>query len=80
MVAGPEGTAIEVIMRRGEVLLFDGDLVHAGAAYPECANTRIHLYIFAKGPRPRGQTYKVPSFQPSRVLVWDMVSREYREK
>ena len=71
MVAGPEGIAFEITLSAGEVLIFDGDLVHAGAAYPNCANTRVHMYLFVMGEtRPLGGTWKVPSFNPSRVVQW----------
>ena len=61
MVAGPEGIAFEITLSAGEVLIFDGDLVHAGAAYPNCANTRVHMYLFVMGEtRPLGGTWKVP--------------------
>ena len=33
-----------VLLGAGDVLVFDGDLVHAGAAY-EHGNTRLHLYL-----------------------------------
>ena len=31
-------------MRTGDVLVFDGDLVHAGSAYDE-QNDRLHCYV-----------------------------------
>lgn len=31
-------------LKRGDLLVFDGDVVHAGSAYKR-SNTRIHLYI-----------------------------------
>ena len=34
---------VEVLL--GEVLLFDADVIHAGAAYMERANTRLHLDV-----------------------------------
>ena len=42
------------------MLIFDGDLVHAGAAYPHAANVRMHTYLYATGVRrPDNTTYKV---------------------
>ena len=64
MVVGPEGESVEVHLERGDVLIFDGDLVHAGAAY-EKSNVRVHVYLYASGvPKPNGNTYKVPEFVP----------------
>jgi hypothetical protein len=34
----------EVILQRGDVLVFRGDLIHAGAAY-QTNNTRIHVFL-----------------------------------
>ncbi len=33
MVVGENGESVEVHLEVGDVLIFDGDLVHAGAAY-----------------------------------------------
>ena len=52
MVVGPAGESVEVHLEQGEVLLFHGDLVHAGAAYPERDNMRVHLYLHAIGVTP----------------------------
>ena len=40
---------VEVMLRAGEVLLFDADVLHAGAAYTESANTRLHVYLDVEG-------------------------------
>ena len=32
-------------MNQGDLLIFRGDLVHAGAAYPNTTNTRLHCYL-----------------------------------
>lgn len=49
--------AEDVHMSVGDVLVFDGDVVHAGAAYAE-PNTRIHLYLDCPGVhRPTNVTY-----------------------
>ena len=43
----------------GDLLLFRGDLVHAGAAYEQC-NVRIHCYVLREGhPLPKDQTWPV---------------------
>ena len=33
-----------IVMKKGDVLVFDGDLVHAGCAY-DTVNTRVHFHI-----------------------------------
>lgn len=38
----------EIALNRGDVLIFDGDVVHAGADY-EIPNTRVHLYVDYEG-------------------------------
>ena len=70
MVVGPEGESVEVHLEKGEVLIFDGDLVHAGAAYVK-SNVRVHVYLYACGvPKPNGNTHMVPGFVPvSKVHV-----------
>ena len=42
------GVAVEVQLEAGDILLFDGDVVHAGAAYAE-KNTRLHVYLDLPG-------------------------------
>jgi len=50
----------ELRLRAGDLLIFDGDLVHAGAAYPDAANTRLHLYVHVPCVRPpRNVTYLI---------------------
>ena len=65
-----EGESVEVHLEKGEVLIFDGDLVHAGAAYVK-SNVRVHVYLYACGvPKPNGNTHMVPGFVPvSKVHV-----------
>ena len=49
-------THIELEM--GDVLVFEGGCVHAGAAYPDRANTRVHMYIDSDAVRrQRNMTY-----------------------
>ncbi len=44
-------------LKPGEILLFRGDLVHAGAAYSEC-NVRLHAFLDVKGvPRQSNSTF-----------------------
>lgn len=55
-VSLPDG---DVALDAGDVFVFDGDVVHAGAAYDE-ANTRIHMYLDLPGvQRPHNMTYLV---------------------
>ena len=46
------GVAVEVQLEVGDILLFDGDVVHAGAAYAY-ANTRLHVYLDVRGVEHR---------------------------
>ena len=50
-------TEREIVLRAGDVLVFDGDVAHAGAAYLS-ANTRVHVYL------------DVPSVVRDRDYVW----------
>lgn len=46
-----------IILNKGDILYFRGDLVHAGAAYAE-DNYRIHCYLDSdKVPRPANRTW-----------------------
>ena len=76
MLAGPHGEAVEVCLEVGDVLLFDGDLVHAGAAYPDSDNIRMHVYLYAEGiERPGKGTWLVPEFVPTREVQWHSKNR-----
>ena len=44
----PPSPGVEVHIEVGDILLFDGDVVHAGAAYTS-ANTRLHVYLDVAG-------------------------------
>lgn len=35
----------EVVLSAGDVLVFEGDVLHAGAAYPFYSNLRMHIYL-----------------------------------
>lgn len=49
----------KIVLKKGQVLIFDGDMVHAGSAY-EKENTRMHLYLDSdEVPRLRNKTYLV---------------------
>ena len=51
-------TSQVVMLKRGELLVFRGDLGHAGAAYGSVANERIHAYVDSPGLRlDTGKTY-----------------------
>ena len=62
LVALQDGTRFETRRRthtlsRGDVLVFRGDVVHAGAAY-ETENTRMHTYLDVHGvKRPTNRTW-----------------------
>lgn len=62
LVALQDGTRFETRgkthrLSRGDVLLFRGDLLHAGAAY-ESENTRVHTYLDVPGvKRPKNRTW-----------------------
>ena len=60
----------------GDVLLFQGDLVHTGAAYPDKANLRMHVYLYAVGiERPGKGSWLVPEFIPTRHVSWHSSQR-----
>lgn len=42
---------LQLTLNAGDVLIFRGDLVHAGAAFPMTANARIHVYLDPVGLR-----------------------------
>lgn len=49
-----------VTLQTGDMVVFDGDQVHAGAAYTQ-PNTRIHMYLdLPSVHRPKNTTYLVP--------------------
>jgi hypothetical protein len=49
--------SINVVLRPGDIIVFRGDLVHAGAAYQE-TNHRIHCYLdSSRRKRPTNQTF-----------------------
>lgn len=49
------------VLKQGDILIFDGDVVHAGAAYTK-ENVRIHAYIDSIDyVRPRDKTYLLES-------------------
>jgi len=35
----------EILLERGQILVMDGDVVHAGSSYLEHENTRLHMYL-----------------------------------
>jgi ectoine hydroxylase-related dioxygenase (phytanoyl-CoA dioxygenase family) len=55
---GPSIQRSTVELNAGDAILFRGDLVHAGAAYPDRQNLRIHAYLDSVAvPRDPNQTY-----------------------
>ena len=69
LVALEDGTRLcmpdgDVGMGPGDILVFDGDCVHAGAAY-SAPNTRVHIYLDSPGVhRPHNETYLVQADEP----------------
>ena len=58
-VMGEHGVRM-ICLEPGDVLVFDGDVVHAGAAY-RAPNTRVHVYLdvpSVKRERDRTYSYK----------------------
>jgi hypothetical protein len=57
-----------LLLSRGDILFFRGDLIHAGSAYAE-ANVRLHMYLdHPMAPRDANRTWIVrrhasPEFQ-----------------
>ena len=55
-----DGEEEEIPLNAGDVLVFRGDLIHAGAAY-DARNVRIHCYIDSlSAPEPRDPTETYP--------------------
>ena len=49
---------VSVWLAPGQVLVFDGDVVHGGAEY-EYSNTRVHMYLEVPGiTRRKGYTWE----------------------
>ena len=73
MLVGPGGESVELRLELGDVLIFEGDLVHAGAAYPDGANMRVHVYLYAsRVDVPGPNTYKLNdkvAFVPTRKCI-----------
>ena len=47
----------KIVLKKGQILIFDGDLVHAGSAYDK-ENTRIHFYLDSPDVRrKKNKTY-----------------------
>jgi ectoine hydroxylase-related dioxygenase (phytanoyl-CoA dioxygenase family) len=55
-----EDREVSVDLYPGEVLIFEGDVVHAGAEYRTQYNTRLHLYLDLPGlERKKGFSWGV---------------------
>jgi hypothetical protein len=50
------GVIKHILLSKGQFVIFDGDLVHAGAQY-EKRNLRVHLYIDVPGVTAANTTY-----------------------
>jgi hypothetical protein len=58
----------QVRLQAGDVLLFRGDLVHAGSAY-NAANVRLHCYLDAADvSRPPDMTWFIDGAERARIL------------
>ena len=78
MVVGPNGESVELCLELGEVLLFHGDLVHAGAAYPKYSNMRVHMYLHSQHAAvPNGNTFEVTNFVPVCKVSWSSRDRAH---
>ena len=76
-VAGRDGGGEWIELGPGDVLFFEGDLVHAGAAYPRACNTRIHVYLdVPEITRRRDATWLVPSFVGECVAKWSSMLKK----
>jgi ectoine hydroxylase-related dioxygenase (phytanoyl-CoA dioxygenase family) len=54
-------------MSHGDILIFEGDAVHAGSAY-DVSNTRMHIYIDTVGcPRQNNKTYPIRRVKKRRL-------------
>jgi hypothetical protein len=54
-----------IVLQAGDIILFRGDLIHAGDAY-QTTNIRIHAYLDVDGvPRQRNQTHFVDVIEDS---------------
>jgi hypothetical protein len=53
-----EGQEHHLKLNQGEFVVFDGDLIHAGAAYAD-TNKRIHLYVDVEGVDVADETFLV---------------------
>ncbi|ETN04744.1 hypothetical protein PPTG_14532 [Phytophthora nicotianae INRA-310] len=53
--------AKELILDKGDILIFRGDLVHAGAAFDE-ENVRLHCYVLVKGIHQVENTTEAAAF------------------
>ena len=62
-----KGIERHIKLKRGEFVVFDGDLIHAGAAYKK-KNIRIHLYIDVEGVHIGDETFLVDMNAYSKYL------------
>ena len=62
-----KGVEKHLSLKQGEFVVFDGDLIHAGAAYAK-KNVRIHLYIDVNGVEIGDETFLVDMQEYSEYL------------
>ncbi|KAG1689661.1 hypothetical protein DVH05_002019 [Phytophthora capsici] len=51
----------ELVLEKGQILIFGGDLVHAGADYSE-ENIRLHCYVLVKGIKQKKDATEAAAF------------------
>lgn len=56
----------QVVLDKGDALLFRADLVHAGSAYDTC-NTRVHIYLDTHVKRVENRTWIVCKHAPEEL-------------
>ena len=67
-----DGKEETITLNAGDVLIFRGDLIHAGAEYGEL-NVRIHVYIDSPcAPEPRDPTATYAVHADSAAYYWSM--------
>ena len=52
-----EGETVSIVLGPGDIIVFEGDVLHAGSAYTH-ENTRVHVYLDVHSvPRQRDITW-----------------------
>jgi hypothetical protein len=64
----------DVKLSRGDCLVFDGLCIHAGSAYPDAVNYRVHVYLDTReksGARVQHETYLVDDSDVDQALRYN---------